>query len=252
MINFQMKDVDGFDKELMLVRDGFLARPVTVNQSTIAGLTPDDKGHYIIPYGTYLYGADGESLLTNPNQMAVAVIPTEVLASAKLGTGVTGATTSGTVVVTAKKSGNLAYKFDISKNTSAVNTIAYNTGTTTVTIKLAVDSNDDVITTYAELAQLINDDMVVNSLVIAEVVDGFADTTVEEETGADAVTTAGGGTETVSSDIDGILYHSVDVTNGEATGAMIIKGVINVDNLATEPGAALKAKLPHIIFGRRD
>ena len=94
--------------------------------------------------------------------------------------------------------------------------------------------------------------MVVNSLVIAEVVDGFADTTVEEETGADAVTTAGGGTETVSSDIDGILYHSVDVTNGEATGAMIIKGVINVDNLATEPGAALKAKLPHIIFGRRD
>ena len=94
--------------------------------------------------------------------------------------------------------------------------------------------------------------MVVNSLVTAELVDGYADTLVLEETGVSAVKTAGGGTETVASDIDGILYHSVDVTDGEATGAMIIKGVINVDNIATEPGAALKAKLPHIIFGRRD
>jgi len=252
MINFQMKAVDGFDKELLLIYDGYVARPVTVDQSTIAGLVPDDKGHYIIPAGTYLYGENGESLLLNPNQKAVAVIPTEVLASAKLGTGVTGASSTGTVVVTAKKSGDLAYKFDISKGTTAVASIAYASATTTVTIKLAVDDDDDVLTTYGQLVQLINDDMVVNSLVKAELVDGYEDEVVVEETGASAVETAGGGTETVSSDIDGILYHSVDVTMGEATGAMIIKGVINVDNLATEPGAALKAKLPHIIFGRRD
>ena len=107
MINFQTKAVDGFDKELLLVRDGYLARPVTLNQSTVAGLVPTDKGRYIIPQGTYLYGS-GESLLTNPNQVAVAVAPVEVLASAKLGTGVTGASSTGTVVVTAKKSGDIA------------------------------------------------------------------------------------------------------------------------------------------------
>ena len=90
-----MQNVDGFDKELLLIYDNYVARPVTVDQSTIAGLVPDDKGHYIVPAGTYLYGADGESLLLNPNQKAVAVIPTEVLASAKLGTGVTGASSTG-------------------------------------------------------------------------------------------------------------------------------------------------------------
>ena len=252
MINFSMQNVDGFDKELLLIYDNYVARPVTVDQSTIAGLVPDDKGHYIIPAGTYLYGENGESLLLNPNQKAVAVVPTEVLASAELGTSVVGASSTGTVVVTAKKSGNLAYKFDISKGTGTVATISYASATTTVTILLAVDDNGDVTTTYDDLVHLINNDMVVNSLVTAELVEGYEDTVVVEETGASAVTTTGGGTETVSSDIDGILYHSVDVTLGEATGAMIIKGVINVDNLATEPGAALKAKLPHIIFGRRD
>lgn len=251
MINFQTKAVDGFDKELLLVRDGYLARPVTLNQSTVAGLVPTDKGRYIIPQGTYLYGS-GESLLTNPNQVAVAVAPVEVLASAKLGTGVTGASSTGTVVVTAKKSGDIAYKFDIAKATGNKSSISYSSATLTVSIKVAVNKSDTITATYGDVVKLINDDMVVNSLVTAELVDGYADTVVLEETGASAVETAGGGTETVSSDIDGILYHSVDVTEGEATGAMIIKGVINVDNLATEPGAALKAKLPHIIFGRRD
>ena len=251
MINFSTKQVEGLDKELLLVRNGYLARPVTLNQSTVAGLVPTDKGRYIIPQGTYLYG-NGESLLANPNQVAVAVVPTEVLASAKLGTAVDGASTSGTVVVTAKKSGDLAYKFDISKGTTTKNSISYSSATLTVTIKLAVNKSNNVTATYEDVVKLINDDMVVNSLVVAELVEGFGETTVVEETGVNAVETAGGGTETVSSDIDGILYHSVDVTEGEATGALIIKGVINVDNLATEPGAALKAKLPHIIFGRRD
>lgn len=248
MINFDTKPVDGFDKELLLVGEGYIARPVTVDQSTVAGLQPTDKGRYIIPQGTYLYGSNGTSLLIDPNQVAVAVVPTEVLASAKLGTSVTGFTTDGTVLVTAKKSGALAYVIDISKNTTATNSISYSSADTTITIKVAVDDLNNVTATYADLVNLINDDVVVNSLVVAELAEGADDELVVVE----SVTTAGGGTETVSSDIDGILYHSVDVTMGEATGAMMIAGYVNMDNLAVEPGAALKAKLPKITFARRD
>ena len=71
---------------------------------------------------------------------------------------------------------------------------------------------------------------------------------------AEAVAAAlsNGGDATVSGDIDGILYHSVDVTDGEATGALIIHGYVNVDNMPNVPSAAVKAKLPHIVFGRKD
>lgn len=253
MINFDVKPVEGFDKELCLVREGYLARPVTVDQTTISGLTPTDKGRYIIPQGTYLFGSNGTSLLLDPNQVAAQVAVTEVLASAKVGTGVTGASSTGTVVVTAKTSGALVYTLDIKKGTDTTPDISYASGTKTITINLAVDSNDDVTTTYSELVFLINNDSTVNSFVTAELVSSdYEDTVVLEETGADVVATAGGGTETVASDVDGILYHSVDVTDGEATGALMIAGVVNIDNLAVEPGAALKAKLPNIIFGRRD
>ena len=54
------------------------------------------------------------------------------------------------------------------------------------------------------------------------------------------------------SDIDGVLLHSVDVTDGEATGAMMIGGNINIDNMPVTPDAAVIAKLPNINFLRRD
>ena len=78
------------------------------------------------------------------------------------------------------------------------------------------------------------------------------------ETDADVVavagtgTTASGGATTVSSNIDGVLLHSIDVTDGEATGAMMIAGYINMDNMPEVPGEAVMAKLPNIHFGRID
>lgn len=232
------------DKELLLTYDGYLARPCTVDIDTVADLEPNDDGRYIVPQGTYLTGKDGTSLLLDPNQIAKGVEVTETLATCKLGTD--------KITITAKMSGALTYKFDLEKGTgiSFNPNIAYDSSTKTATITLAVDGNNDIVTTYGEVVNLINNDTVVNSLVTA-VLEEDADPNeiaLEEE-----VSTSGGGTESVTDAIiDGILYHSVDVTDGEATGAMIIRGNINIDSLDVEPGDAIKKLLPHIIFGRRD
>ena len=69
---------------------------------------------------------------------------------------------------------------------------------------------------------------------------------------AGTATLAGGGVEAVTDFIDGILYHSVDVTDGENTGALIISGVIDIDKMPMGVGEAVKKALPHIQFGRKD
>lgn len=238
------KAVDGFDKELLLVGEGYIARPVTVNKNTIPGLTSNDAGRYVIPYGTYLYGSDGESLLANPQQYGVAVVPSVTHATA---------TINSSLVVTAKSEGDLEHVVTLVAGTDTLSTPTITvTGTgasKTITIDLAVDSNGNVESTYGEIVELINNDIVANTFLVASMATGVdPDTFAKAGTG----TTAGGGAETVSGDIDGILYHSVDVTDGEATGALIIHAYIDVDNMPSVPGAAVKAKLPHIVFARKD
>lgn len=237
-------NLEGFDKELLLVGEGYIARPVTVNKDTIPDLEPDEMGRYVIPYGTYLYGADGESLLTNTQQYGVAVVPSVTYATATVGSG---------IVVTAKESGAVTHTVKIVAGSTVLLTPALTvsgSGTSkTITIDLAVDSAGDVTSTYGDVVDLINNDPEAGKIVVAELETGVSGTTIAA---AGTGTLSGGGTETVDSDIDGILYHSVDVTQGEATGALIIHAYINVDNMPSVPGDAVKAKLPHIVFARKD
>lgn len=238
------RNVDGFDKELLLVGEGYVARPVTLNKSTIAGLTPNDAGRYVIPYGTYLYGSAGESLLANPQQYGVAVVPTVTKATVTIGSA---------LEITAKAEGNLAHVVTLVAGNStkfAPSIKVEGSGASkTITIDLAVDHNGGVTSTWGDIVDLINDDIEANTFIIANL-SAAAETDDIAEAGTG--TTSGGGADTVSGNIDGILYHSVDVTDGEATGALIIHAYINVDNMPSVPGAAIKAKLPHIVFGRKD
>ena len=96
----------------------------------------------------------------------------------------------------------------------------------------------------------INENIEANSLVIAKLASGADGSALA--TAVSSTSLAGGDAMSVSGDIDGILYHTVDVTDGEAMGAMIIHGYINEDAMPDVPGAAIKAKLPHIVFGRKD
>lgn len=244
-IQIKKKKFDGFDKELLLVGEGYIARPVTVNKDTVAGLTPTDKGRYIIPYGTYLYGTSG-SLLANPQQVAKAVVPTVTRATLTVG---------ASVKFTAKQDGAVAHTVEFVANAGQAvsNPFVEVSGGATKAIKvhLACKADGTVKTTYAKVVELVNNDAEANTYVVAELVNGVAEDVLAVVAASSAL--SGGGAMAVAGDIDGILYHSVDVTEGENTGALIINGYINVDNLPQgEPGDAVKAKLPHIVFGRRD
>lgn len=239
-INTQTKKVDGFDKELLLVGEGYIARPVTLSKATISGLVPDDKGHYYIPQGTYLYGEKGTSLLADSTQYAVAVAP--VVGNDK-------ATVNSAVVVDAKDEGTTGIKVEFVKGSAHKIKVAV--AGSTITVTLSVDKADAIKDTWEDVVKAINENITANSLVVAKVATGVDGTDLATVTSA-PVALAGGGATTVTGDIDGILYHTVDVTDGEATGAMIINGYINEDNMPAVPGAAVKAKLPHIVFGRID
>lgn len=240
-INIGSNPVTGMDdKELLLVSEGYVARPVTVSKDTIADLTPVD-GHYIIPQGTYLYGKNG-SLLVNPQQEAVEV--KETVAKSTL-------TVNSSVVVTAKDEGDLsAYTVALTKGTKRTASVSFDVVSKALVVTLAVNKADAITTTYKEVVDLINNNIVANTFVVAELASGVGDDAVAAEAVAAPLST--GEDATVVSDIDGVLYHSVDVTDGEATGALIIHGYINVDNMPSVPSAAVKAKLPHIVFGRKD
>ena len=238
-INVQTKKVDGFDKELLLVGEGYIARPVTVDKSTISGLVADDRGNYYIPQGTYLYGAEGTSLLANPNQKAIAVVPTVTNATATLATA---------VVVEAKDEGTSSVKVELVVGTAHKIKVAV--ASNTITVTLAVDKNSAVKDTWDDVVKAINENIEANSLVIAKLASGADGSALA--TAVSSTSLAGGDAMSVAGDIDGILYHTVDVTDGEAMGAMIIHGYINEDAMPAVPGTAIKAKLPHIVFGRKD
>lgn len=231
----------GTDKELLLIREGYVARPVTLDKTSMAGITADDNGKYWIPQGSYLTGSDGGSLLDNPLQTASVVVP-----SGAVGT----ATINGAVVVSGKSySSDSLPTVTISKGTSATTTIEESSGN--FTVKLAVDGSDNIIATNQDVVDIINDDMDANSYFIAN----LANETVGSGLAATvAATTISSGTDaTISaSQIDGVLYHSVDVTDGANVGAMIISGYIDVDKMPTVPNSTIKDELPRITFARRD
>lgn len=232
----------GLDKNIRLIGEGYIGRPVTLTKDTVAGLQADEEGRYIIPQGIYLYGANSESLLVNPQQYAVEVVTTVTKASAVVNT---------VLQIDAKQEGNLAYVVTLAVGTDSTFSIAVGgTGTAkTFDITLPVDITGNVIATYDDVVNLINGDLEANTYIVASIVAGEDGAT---DAAAGTGTTSGGGDETVAGDIDGVLLHSVDVTLGENTGAMMIAGYVDVDKLPAVPGDAVKAKLPNITFARKD
>ena len=235
-----VKQVDGLDKELLLVGEGYIARPVTVDKNTITGLVPTDTGRYIIPQGTYLKG-DPESLLVQPQQIAKQATVAVTKASATLITDIhleavtEGAVTYQVTLVDPAKA-NVGLKVEV------------NTTTKVITVTLKTNQKKDIMSTLKDVVDAINEDMIANTYVKASVDKSKQDDTAS----AGTATLAGGGAETVTGIIDGILYHSVDVTDGENTGALITHGVIDIDKMPMGVGQAVRKALPHIIFGRKD
>ena len=189
--SFKNQKLTGFDKTLVLYQDGYVARPVTVDKTTISDLQPNEAGKYIIPQGTLLTGVSG-SLLENPQQKAV---------QAQVSVTKATVTINSAVVVTAKESGVVAYKFALVKDTKATSSatisvpsgsISYDASQKKFTITLAVNKSGTVLTTYGDVVALINNDTIANTYVSAELASGVKGTKVAEVTSVDATTSAGG------------------------------------------------------------
>lgn len=240
-VDFKVTPVDGLDKELLLNVEGYLARPITVSKETISGLAPDDKGRYVIPQGTLLVGKDS-SLLVDSMQLAVEAKATQTRAKA---------TVNSVLEVESKVAGAVTYAISLVKPTGSSSVPSISFDGAKFEIKLATTSSGNVKTTYDDIVKLINNDTKANTYIVAKIADGADGTTKADATSTD-VALAGGAEETVDGNIDGILYHSVDVTDGEAPATLLVHGFVNVDNMPVEPSDAVKAKLPHIMFGRID
>ena len=251
--SFANRALSAFDNELLLYQDGYVARPVTVDKTTITGLTANEAGRYIIPQGTYLTGSTG-SLLDNPQQLAIQATVTEANSTAVI---------NSSVNIKVKESGVYAYVFSLVKETTASpvesedtatkGTISYDSATKKFTITLAINKAGTIISTYGDVVALINNDEIANTFVVASLATGVKPTALAAVTATDVTTTAAAGSkETVTGIIDGILYHSVDVTNGAEDATLMIAGYVNMDNMPAVPSTAVKAALPRITFSRID
>ena len=236
---FKQTPIAGMEDSILYFTENYVAKPIMLNKTTITGLTANADGKFIIPRGTFLTGTAG-SLKERPNQIAKQAVFTGVAGTLALLTYVR---------IVDKQESNRVLTFKVTKPAKATTTATVAVSGLTIEIKVANDGTN-ILTTLGDIVTLINGNMEANSLCVASLTDETKANTVATEV-ASAVT-AGGANDTGTGDVDGILMHSVDVTDGEATGALVLAGFVDLDKIDIEPSTNFKTKLPMIAFLRKD
>ena len=236
---FKQTPIAGMEDSILYFTENYVAKPIMLNKTTITGLTANADGKFIIPRGTFLTGTAG-SLKERPNQIAKQAVFTGVAGTLALLTYVR---------IVDKQESNRVLTFKVTKPAKATTTATVAVSGLTIEIKVANDGTN-ILTTLGDIVTLINGNMEANSLCVASLTDETKANTVATEV-ASAVT-AGGANDTGTGDVDGILMHSVDVTDGEATGALVLAGFVDLDKIDIEPSTNFKSKLPMIAFLRKD
>ena len=236
---FKQTPISGMEDSILYFTENYVAKPIMLDKTTITGLTANADGKFIIPRGTFLTGTAG-SLKERPNQVAKQAVFTGVAGTLNLLTYVR---------IVDKQESNRVLTFKVTKPAKATTTATVAVSGLTIEIKVANDGTN-ILTTLGDIVTLINGNMEANSLCVASLTDETKADTVATEV-ASAVT-AGGANDTGTGDVDGILMHSVDVTDGEATGALVIAGFVDLDKINIEPSTNFKTKIPMIAFLRKD
>lgn len=236
---FKKTPIAGMEDSILYFTENYVAKPIMLNKTTITGLTANADGKFIIPRGTFLTGTAG-SLKERPNQVAKQAVFTGVAGALNLLTHVR---------IVDKQESNRVLTFKVTKPAKATTTATVEVSGLTIEIKVA-NNGTNILTTLGDIVTLINGNMGANSLCVASLTDETKADTVATEV-ASAVT-AGGANDTGTGDVDGILMRSVDVTDGEATGALVLAGFVDLDKINIEPSTNFKTKLPMIAFLRKD
>ncbi len=247
-------EVYGNVKEILKYKD-FMA--TVVNVSADAGVPVGDKR--IVKAGTLLGGISVPVLLnpdTKVENKLVAATPASVTTrEGELDEIIWTTKATGTAI-------NNKVKIKMVKGDTEATVVEIATAGTgdatvyTITVKLKVDGDSDIIATVGGVIKAIEDHKGAagakdaSELLYAEPGDGVAKTDLILAEVSTAVPLVGGKNASAA-DTEGVLLYDIDVTNGAREGSMLIDAVVDLTKIDPDIESvvsSLKSIIPKIIF----
>lgn len=204
--------------EILKFPDHYVAIPVTVDATGVSLV----NGKKIVPAGTIVGGAT-VSILDDPEELAVKGYTAGTKASVATGTG-----QDYKITWTARRAGVAGNSISVTIAGSADAALSVEVSGKDITITLEKDSS--IKSTVDEVIAAVAAHPVAGKLVVGVGEAGKGDTTMAAANKA----TLANGTDSVPAIIDGVLLNDVDVTYGDAPGAMLIHGFVDATKLPSD------------------
>jgi len=225
--------------EILKYPKHYIAVAVTVDAT---GVSAGADGKKIVPAGTVI-GGSRKSVLENLDEKAV-----KGYVAAKKATLTTGSVENDNAIVwTAVDKGieGNTISITIAKADTAESALGVAVAGNDITVTLGTDEENAAISTAAEVAEKINTDDDAGALVVA---DASGNPNNEAVVAAKTKTQLAGGADSIPGIIEGVLLNDVDVTYGDAPGAMLIHGFVDINKMPEEPDNDVRSSLPQITF----
>jgi hypothetical protein len=225
--------------EILAIPDHYVAIPVMVSDT---GVSANADGRKIVPAGT-IVGGETKSTLANLNE---PVVKKNTLPSPSTVTlNPTG--DNNNITLTAKTPGEDGDDISITLADPSGNSqaLAVNVTGTDIVVSLATGAGGAITSTAQSVIDAINADTDAKELVIASLPTGNDGTGVVT---AITKTQLDNGSDGLGADAEGILLNDVDVTYGDAPGAMLVHAFVKTGALPEVPSAASIAALKMIQF----
>jgi hypothetical protein len=225
----------------ILKHNEFVATPVLVDKT---GVVVNDDGKYIVKAGTVV-GGNTKPAIENPTEPVVKKNDPAVAASAELVIDDTlGAEVSIILAAVEPGAAGNSLKVQLLDPSATSQALSVSVSGDTIVVSLATDGTGAITSTVAEVVAAINSHLIAKQLVNATV--SGEDSTVAIAVAATALT---GGDDGSGYEAEGVLLYDVDVTHGDAPGAMIVWGFIDKSKLDEDPcDDAVEALKGRIVF----
>ena len=204
--------------EILKFPDHYVAIPVTVDATGVSLV----NGKKIVPAGTIVGGTDA-SILDDPEELAVKGYTAGTKASVATGTG-----QDYKITWTARRVGAAGNSISITITGSADASLGVAVSGKDITITLEKDSS--IKSTVDEVIAAVAAHPVAGKLVVGVGEAGKGDTIMAAASKASLAN----GADSVPAIIDGVLLNDVDVTYGDAPGAMLIHGFVDATKLPSD------------------
>lgn len=225
--------------EILAIPDHYVAIPVMVSDD---GVSANADGKKIVPAGTIVGGGTKPALANLNEPVTDKNTPP---AASTITINPTG--DNNNITLTAKTAGEDGDGISISLADPSGNSqaLAVSVLLTDITVSLATGETGTITSTAKSVIDAINNDENASKLVIASLPTGNDGTGVVT---AITKTQLDNGSNGLGADAEGILFNDVDVTYGDAPGAMLVHAFVKTGALPEVPSAAAIAALKMIQF----